>query len=63
LDADESELMLLAGKMPEQIKRRVVERPDVFLMLAGCDDKALDKVKVHVASFSRQRKGRPRKPK
>ncbi len=62
LDADESELMLLAGKMPEQIKRRVVERPDVFLMLAGCDDAALDKVKVQVVSLTQRKKGKPRKP-
>jgi transcriptional regulator with XRE-family HTH domain len=62
LDADEDELMLLAEKMPDQIRRRVVERPDVFLMLAGCDDKALDKVKVQIATSSRRRKGRPRKP-
>ena len=62
LDGDEDELMLLAEKMPDQLRRRVVERPDVFLMLAGCDDKALDKVKVQIATSRRRRKGRPRKP-
>ena len=63
LQADESELMLLAGKMPEQIKLRVVQRPDVFLALAGCDDAALDKIKVQVVTLMRRgRKGKPRKP-
>jgi HTH-type transcriptional regulator, competence development regulator len=62
LRADESELMLLAGKIPEQIRRRVTERPDVFLALAGCDDKALDRVKVQVATLTRRKKGKPRKP-
>lgn len=62
LSADEDELMLLAGKMPEQVKRRIAERPDVFLALANCDDAALDRVKVQVAAMVRRRSGKPRKP-
>jgi transcriptional regulator with XRE-family HTH domain len=42
LEADADELLLLAQKIPDQIKRRVIERPDVFRRIADLDDKALD---------------------
>ena len=42
LNADEDELLLLADKVPEVIRRRVKERPDVFRTLADLDDKTLD---------------------
>jgi transcriptional regulator with XRE-family HTH domain len=35
LDADESELMLLARKIPPLIRERVLERPDAFRKLAA----------------------------
>lgn len=44
LDADEDELLILAKRIPERIKRRVLERPEVFARIADLDDKALDKV-------------------
>ncbi len=44
LDADEEELLLLAEKIPEPIRRRVFERPDAFRQLARLDDKRLDRV-------------------
>lgn len=44
LDGDEEELLLLAEKVPEQIRKRVCERPEVFRVLAGLDDVALDKL-------------------
>lgn len=44
LDADADELLLLAEKIPPQIKRRVLERPDAFRRLAGLDDRTLDRV-------------------
>lgn len=44
LKADEDELLLLAEKVPDAIRRRVIERPDAFRMLAKLDDKALDRV-------------------
>ena len=44
LDADADELLILAKKIPDQIRRRVLERPDAFRRLAGLDDKALDRV-------------------
>src|SRR5438552_1483660 len=44
LDADADELLLLAKKIPAQIKKRVLERPAAFRKLAELDDKTLDKV-------------------
>ena len=46
LDADADELLLLAQKIPERIKRRVLERPDVFRRVADLDDKALNDLLV-----------------
>jgi HTH-type transcriptional regulator, competence development regulator len=42
LDADEDELLLLAQKIPEAIKQRVMKRPDMFRKMAALDDKGLD---------------------
>ena len=44
LGGDEGELLLLAQKVPDPIKQRVLERPEVFTALADCDDAMLDKV-------------------
>ena len=42
LDADQDELLLLAEKVPDDIRRRVVQRPDAFRKLARLDNKALN---------------------
>jgi transcriptional regulator with XRE-family HTH domain len=44
LDADDEELVILAERVPDRIKSRVLQRPDVFSALAECDDRTLDKV-------------------
>lgn len=44
LDADEGELFLLAEKIPEDIRKRVMERPDAFRKFASLDDKTIDKL-------------------
>ncbi len=44
LDADADELLLLAEKIPEAIRKRVLQRPDVFRKMAKLDDKRLDDV-------------------
>lgn len=44
LDADEDELLLLAEKIPEAIRRRFFERPDAFRQIARLDDKRLDRL-------------------
>jgi transcriptional regulator with XRE-family HTH domain len=55
LDADEDELLLLAEKIPEQVRVRVLQRPDAFRALAACDDKTLDML---VAQIDKPRRGR-----
>lgn len=42
LDGNEEELLLLAEKVPEPIRKRVCERPEVFRVLAGLDDDEMD---------------------
>ena len=42
LGADAIDLVVLAEKVPEPIRRRVLERPDVFRKLALLDDATLD---------------------
>lgn len=42
LDADEEQLLLLAEKVPEPIRKRVVERPDVFRVVASLNDREMD---------------------
>jgi transcriptional regulator with XRE-family HTH domain len=44
LEADEDELLLLAKKIPTQIRERVLQRPDAFRKLAALDDASLDRV-------------------
>ena len=44
LGAEEDELLLLAQKIPEDIKKRVIERPDAFRIIAKLDDEKLDKL-------------------
>jgi HTH-type transcriptional regulator, competence development regulator len=41
---DPDQLLLLAEKVPERIRRRVLERPDAFGRLAELDDATLDRV-------------------
>ena len=42
LDTDEQELLILADKVPKQIRKRLKERPEVFRRIAQMDDRALD---------------------
>jgi transcriptional regulator with XRE-family HTH domain len=56
LEVDEDEMLILAGKIPEQIKRRVFERPEVFRALARCDDKTLDQVLAQIGQRRLKRK-------
>lgn len=44
LDADPTDLLVLAEKVPESIRRRILERPDAFRKLALLDDTALDRL-------------------
>ncbi len=44
LDADVDELLLSAKKVPDGMRNRIFERPDVFSALSRCDDATLDRV-------------------
>src|SRR5438105_874748 len=48
LDADEDELLLLAEKIPEPVRVRVLQRPDAFRAFAACDDETLDRLLVQL---------------
>src|ERR1700739_4697219 len=42
LDADSDELLFLAKRIPDRMKRRILKRPDDFRKLTELDDKTLD---------------------
>jgi transcriptional regulator with XRE-family HTH domain len=44
LKADVDELLLLAKKIPPDIRERVIERPDAFRKIASLDDRMLDDI-------------------
>ena len=44
LGEDEDELLVLAKKVPEQIRNRVLQRPDAFRKIAKLDDASLDEL-------------------
>jgi len=62
LDGDEEELLFLAERIPERIRKRILKRPEVFGMLADLDDKALDKVMAAANVEGKVRKPHQRKP-
>jgi transcriptional regulator with XRE-family HTH domain len=53
LGADADELLLLAQKIPEDIKKRVLQRPDAFRKIARLDDRGLDAVLVFLEKSRR----------
>src|SRR5260370_38308934 len=59
LDADPDELLILAEKIPDVIRKRVLQRPDVFRRLSGLDDEKLDAVLLFLERGKLQ--GRPGK--
>jgi transcriptional regulator with XRE-family HTH domain len=44
LDADVDELLTLANKIPDDIRQRVIARPDAFRKIAQLDDETLNKL-------------------
>jgi transcriptional regulator with XRE-family HTH domain len=51
LDGDAEELVLLAEKVPEPIRKRFCERPDVFRVVARMNDKEMD---IFLEQFGRK---------
>ena len=58
LDADEDELLLLADKVPEELRKRIRENPEAFRALASLDDSSLDKLVERIEAPPRKRKNR-----
>ncbi len=46
LNADEDELLLLADKVPEDIRKRIREHPQAFRKFAQLSDKQMDRLLV-----------------
>lgn len=61
LEADEDELVILAKRVPERIRRRVLQRPDVFRKLAECDDRTLDRFMTEIGQTVKRGKAARRK--
>jgi transcriptional regulator with XRE-family HTH domain len=54
LEADVDELLLMAKKIPPDIRDRVIEKPDAFRKLAQLDDAALEKVMREIEEDERK---------
>lgn len=61
LDADEGELLLLAKRIPEPVKKRVLQRPDAFLAFATCNDATLDKLMAEIGQTPTPRRAAKKK--
>lgn len=61
LDADEGELLLLAMRIPEPVRRRILQRPDAFLALAACDDATLDRLVAEIGYTPKSQRARRKK--
>ena len=48
LDADADELLFLAKRIPDRMKRRILERPEAFRKLTELDDRALDRLMAYL---------------
>jgi len=62
LDGDEDELLILAKKIPERLKKRIFERPEAFLKFAELNDKGLNRLLEQIdasrASCRKRKKAR-----
>lgn len=61
LDSDEGELLILAKRVPEPVKKRFLQRPDAFLAFATCDDATLDRLMAEIGLTPRPRKAARKK--
>jgi len=53
LEEDADELLIAAEKIPEQVRVRVLQRPDAFRAFATCDDEMLDKLLAQIGSVAK----------
>ena len=61
LDADEEELLILAKRVPEPVKKRFLQRPDAFCAFATCDDATLDKLMTQIGQSPKPRRAGKKK--
>lgn len=61
LEADEEELLILANRIPEPVKKRFLQRPDAFRAFAKCDDATLDKLMAEIGQTPTPRKASRKK--
>ena len=54
LQADADELLLLAEKIPDSIRCRVLARPDAFRKFAGLSDEMLDELLDYLSNSSEE---------
>jgi len=48
LEADVNEFLVLAQKVPDDIRQRVMQRPDAFRKFASLDDEDMDEVLIRI---------------
>jgi transcriptional regulator with XRE-family HTH domain len=60
LEASEDELLILAKRIPESVKKRFLQRPDAFCTFAACDDATLDRLMLEVGQIPRPCKSKRR---
>lgn len=58
LGAEEDELLVLSERVPNRIRRRILQRPDVFSALAECDDTTLDEMLTKINKHRVCKKGK-----
>jgi transcriptional regulator with XRE-family HTH domain len=61
LGCEVEELLILAKRVPEPVKKRVLQRPDAFCAFATCDDATLDRLMTQIGQPPRSRKPAKRK--
>jgi transcriptional regulator with XRE-family HTH domain len=61
LGADEDELLLLAEKIPQHVRQRVLQRPDAFRAFAACNDAMLDKLMAVISETLKRRRRQRRR--
>ncbi len=65
LNGDEEELLLLAGRIPHSIVDRIREQPELFRVLASCNEEKLSllkKIALQPETPNNRRLGQPMKP-
>ena len=62
LETDEEELVILAKRVPESVKKRFLQRPDAFRAFATCDDATLDRWMSEIGQTPTPRKAKKKMP-